>query len=286
MPAIWTALSASVRGALHEKMDRPNQDAVRVYWAGETLFLAVADGHGNTRSFRSQQGAALATECALEALRDFMWRNGPDAPLSSVRRQMENRLPREIVKAWRRAVRADIARDPFSPLDFAAFPEKAPTLRPNEELPFSGYLAYGATLLVAAVTRRYLAFLQLGDGDILLVHADGQVSRPWSREHAFYSTQTASICNGDAPFLFKARVEPRRSEAPALIVLATDGYSNCFSDDTGFFTVGTDLLNYLRTGGTALVQEKLAPWLSESSRDGSGDDITVALAARLSKLLP
>ena len=176
MPAIWTALSASVRGALHEKMDRPNQDAVRVYRAGETLFLAVADGHGNTRSFRSQQGAALATECALEALRDFMWRNGPDAPLSSVRRQMENRLPREIVEAWRRAVRADIARDPFSPLDFAAFPEKAPTLRPNEELPFSGYLAYGATLIVAAVTRRYLAFLQLGDGDILLVHADGQVS--------------------------------------------------------------------------------------------------------------
>jgi serine/threonine protein phosphatase PrpC len=280
MPATWTALSASVRGALHESRGQVNQDAVRVHRAGDCLFLAVADGHGSTRSFRSDRGAALATDCALRVLRDFTWRNGLDAPLSSVRRQMERRLPRALVVEWHRAVRADLARDPFSALDFAAFPEKAPVVRRGEELPFGAYLAYGATLIVAAVTPRFILYAQLGDGDILLVQADGSVSRPWSREHAFFSTETVSLCSAEAITQFKVRVQPRRGGAPALILLATDGYSNCFGDDAGFFTVGSDLLAYLRTNGAALVQEKLAHWLSESSRDGSGDDITVALAAR------
>ncbi len=280
MPATWTALSASVRGALHERLGRPNQDAVRAYRAGDTLFLAVADGHGSTRSFRSERGAQLATDCALRVLRDFLWKNGPDLPLSSVRRQMERRLPHLLIREWQRAVRADLAGDPFTAFDFAAFPEKAPVLRRGEELPFSAYLAYGATLIVAAITPRFIAYLQLGDGDILLVDAGGAVSRPWLRDHAFFSTETISLCSTEAASHFKVRVEPRRAQAPALVLLATDGYSNCFSDDDGFFTVGADFLSYLHQGGTALVQEKLAHWLSESSRDGSGDDITVALAAR------
>lgn len=284
MPPAWTPLSASVRGTAHEQQGKPNQDAVRVHRAADSLFFAVADGHGSTRSFRSDRGAALAAEGALRVLRDFIWRNGLDTPLSSVRRQLAGKLPRALVEEWRKGVRADIAADPFSPLDFAAFPDKTPVPKPGEELPFGAYLAYGATLLVAALTPRFIVYAQLGDGDILLVRKDGSVSRPWEREHAFFSTQTVSICSHDAVAQFKVHVEPRRANAPALIILATDGYSNCFDGDDGFFQVGTDFLNYLRTGGTALVQEKLAHWLSEFSRDGSGDDITVGLAARMSAL--
>jgi hypothetical protein len=76
----------------------------------------------------------------------------------------------------------------------------------------------------------------------------------------------------------------RSGAAPALVLLATDGYANCFTDDEGFFQVGADLLDYLREGGPAFVEEKLGPWLRESSHDGSGDDITVGLAVRLGAL--
>jgi hypothetical protein len=44
--------------------------------------------------------------------------------------------------------------------------------------------------------------------------------------------------------------------------------------------VGADLLAYLQAHGIDFVNENLNQWLGESSRDGSGDDITVGLAAR------
>ncbi len=276
-----------MRGSTHERDGRKNQDAVRLSCpsgASDSLFLALADGHGNSRSFRSDRGSAMATECALRLLREFDLRNGPDVPLSSIRRQMRTKWPRALLAAWLQAVRDDVEREPFSPLDFAAFPEKPPVIKPGEPLPFAANLAYGATLIVAAVTRRYILYLQLGDGDILTVRKDGRVSRPWPSDHAYYANQTLSLCSHNVEHHFKVKVEPRRAEAPALILLATDGYANCFENDRGFFRVGADLLGYLRAGGPTFVGEKLEPWLRDSSRDGSGDDITVGLAVRWTAL--
>ena len=288
MPAPWTALSASVRGAVHERDGRRNQDAVRLHAprnAADPLFIAVADGHGSARSFRSDRGSVLATECALRRLRVFMKKLGPKPPLSRLRREWETKWPRAMLADWHRAVRADIEKDPFSALEFAPFPEPPPVAVPGRELPFHAYLAYGATLIVAAVTSRYVLYAQLGDGDILLVHGDGHVSRPWPRGHAFFANETVSLCSHHAARQFHAKVVPLRGgAAPALILLATDGYANCFDDDSGFFQVGADLLEYLREGGTGFVEEKLGHWLGESSRDGSGDDITVGMAVRLNAL--
>jgi hypothetical protein len=283
----WTALSASVQGASHEKRGQGNQDAVRLKnpsGVEDVLLLAVADGHGSTRSFRSARGAAMAAECALRELRDFVRRLGPDAPLSRVRNQAKTRWPRALVAAWKSAVRAELAAFPFSQLDFAAFPEPPPVVKPGEDLPISAYLAYGATLLTVAITRRYILYSQLGDGDILTVQADGVVSRPLPRRHEFMANQTMSLCSRHAPGEFQIRVDALRGRVPALIMLSTDGYANCFGDDEGFFKVGADFLSYLRSKGVDFVGKKLGEWLRQSSQDGSGDDITVGLAARANAL--
>jgi hypothetical protein len=133
------------------------------------LLLAVADGHGSARSFRSERGSALAAECALRVLEDMVRKLRPDAPLSRIRRQAMTRWPQAVVRAWRSAVRDDLAANPFSLLEFAAFPETPPVVKPDEELPGTAYLAYGATLITLAITRRYILYSQLGDGDILAV---------------------------------------------------------------------------------------------------------------------
>ena len=280
MRSLWTPLSASARGSHHESAGRVNQDAVLVETGGHYLVMAVADGHGSTHSFRSDRGAAFATEAARSVLAGFMLRHGADVPLNVVRRQMETGTPQALVEAWKKSVEADLAQDPFSPLDFAAFPEEPPQFHPGEELPFSAYLAYGATLIAALITRRFIAYLQLGDGDILLVDRESMVSRPWPRDHAFFNTHTVSMCSHHAAEEIRMAVVPSRADGPALILLATDGYANCFADENGFATVGTDFLSYLREHGADFVQDKLGHWLGESSRDGSRDDITVALAVR------
>jgi hypothetical protein len=285
----WTALSASVRGASHEQGGLGNQDAVRMKnpsGGDDVLLLAVADGHGSARSFRSHLGSAMAAECALRELRRFIRRLGPEAPLSRVRMQAKTRWPKQLIAAWKSAVRSHIAANPFSAMDFAAFPEPPPKLVAGRELPITAYLAYGATLLALAVTPRYIFYSQLGDGDILTVQADGTVARPLPRRHEFMANQTVSLCSHHAPEEFQVRVNALRGAAPALIMLSTDGYANCFGDDEGFFKVGADFLSYLRAEGAAFVHEKLETWLRQSSQDGSGDDITVGLAARSNALPP
>jgi len=283
----WKALSASVEGASHLQSGLGNQDAVRLHnpsGANDVLLLAVADGHGSTRSFRSDRGSALAAECALRELNKFIRRLGPDAPLSRVRNQAKTVWPRTLLQAWKDAVRAELTTNPFTLFDFAPFPEPPPVVKPGQELPISAYLAYGATLLTVAITHRYILYSQLGDGDILTVRADGTVSRPLPRRHEFMANQTVSLCSHHAFEEFQIRVDALRGQAPALIMLSTDGYANCFGDDNGFFKVGVDFLDYLRAQGIDFVQEKLESWLRQSSHDGSGDDITVGLAARANAL--
>jgi hypothetical protein len=284
----WTALSASVQGASHEKIGLGNQDAVRLKnpsSADDVLLLAVSDGHGSTRSFRSDLGSAMAAECALRELGKFIRRLGPDAPLSRVRSQAKMRWPRDLLAAWKSAVRAHLALSPFTPFEFAPFPEPPPALEPgDDDLPISAYLAYGATLITVAITRRYILYSQLGDGDILTVQADGVVSRPLPRRHEFMANQTVSLCSYQAAGEFQIRVDALRGRAPALIMLSTDGYANCFGEEEGFFKVGSDILSYLRSEGTGFVEGKLEDWLRQSSHDGSGDDITVGLAARMNAL--
>ncbi|MCE0484002.1 MAG: protein phosphatase 2C domain-containing protein [Methylacidiphilales bacterium] len=289
IPSLWTALSASARGASHERNDQKNQDAARVRpprVGSDFLLLAVSDGHGNTRSFRSDRGSALAAEAALGVLANWIRKLGPRPSFSRVRRQARQWLPKAMIESWKSAVRADLATHPFTPFDFAAWPDKPPVIKPGEDLPVTAYLAYGATLLTVAITPCFVLYIQLGDGDIITVHADGRVTRPLPRHHELRANQTISLCSQNAWREFQVVVKPVGSVAPALVMLSTDGYANCFDNDNDFFQVGADLLAYLREQGVGYVDGQLAEWLRQSSHDGSGDDITVGLAARRSALRP
>jgi serine/threonine protein phosphatase PrpC len=282
----WIALGASVRGQMHRSLGQKNQDAVRlgaVRGPAGALLLAVADGHGSMRSFRSERGSAFATECALRGLCQLVRRHGPEASLAAVRRDVKNLWLRSLLAEWRAAVRADVRAHPFSPLDFAAFPD-LPPVASGGELPPNAYLAYGATLIVCAITRRYLVYAQIGDGDILAIDAHGKVGRPLAKRHEFFANQTSSLCTSHAFEDFQVKVEPVRAGGPRLVMLSTDGYANCFGRDESFFQVGGDFLAYLREHGVGFVREHLHEWLRESSREGSGDDITVGLAVRATAL--
>jgi len=63
-----------------------------------------------------------------------------------------------------------------------------------------------------------------------------------------------------------------------LIMLATDGYSNSFANDNGFTAAATDILEAIRSLGPHQTRIELPGWLRATSKGGSGDDITVAIA--------
>ncbi len=185
----WRVVGRSVQGATHRRRDLPNQDAL--CWlpdagVGSTVVLAVADGHGSRQSPRSQDGARFAVTAAVHELHDLV-ESAVDA-IQTVCDLAPVDLPNVFVDKWRRAVREDVDKTPFSSetSDDSELRGRVCMADP--------FLAYGTTLLVAAVTPTDLLLWQLGDGDILLVTDDGKVSRPVQGDVRLVANETTSLC--------------------------------------------------------------------------------------------
>ncbi len=275
----WWVIGESVRGASHIRADLPNQDALAWLPAsgeGCPLVVAVADGHGSAKSFRSDRGARFAVAVALAVMAEFLDGQGDEASLSAVKRLAEDKAPQEMARRWRELVEADLAAEPFTDEEWARL-EARDGARGRRKVEATPVLAYGATLLTALATDAYFLYLQLGDGDILTVSAEGEVSRPLPRDERLFANETTSLSGKDAWRDFRVGFQALSGPPPALVLLATDGYANSFVNDTAFQQVGIDLLAMLREDGVDAVRAGLPTWLEEASAAGSGDDITVAL---------
>lgn len=275
---MWWVMAASVQGASHQRANKPNQDAVGflpLSGLEETIVAAVADGHGSAKAFRSKTGSALAVNNAIEHLVAQVRTIGPDTSLTTVRRLAEEQWPRNLLHGWRKAVEDDWLSTPVTDVEKQTL-DAANTI-PSSECDFA---VYGTTLLACVLTPRFLVFLQLGDGDILVVSADGVVSRPLPHDERLFANETTSLGSARAWADWRTgfyALDPEKSQLPALIMLSTDGYANSFRDDAGFLQVPLDLLASIRLHGRDSVAQELSRWLTEATVGGSGDDVTVCL---------
>lgn len=262
---LWRVTGSSVRGRSHEVAGTPNQDAIA--WndgdgARHALVLAVSDGHGSPRCFRSDTGAKIAVSLALETLGEF--KDG--AHLSAAAQA----LPEEVVRRWKALVYEDIERRPFTQSDRSRFAGD-----PDDEL-----LAYGATLLAAAVVRDAIAYLQIGDGDIITTDERGTTARVFDKDPAIPLNETHSLCEPDASRELRVKVVPIDSSVPAQILISSDGYLNSFASDADFFLIGRDFRDMIAREGIETVGRQLPGILEETSGKGSQDDITLGIIKR------
>lgn len=289
----WTVIGERVRGASHVRRNEPCQDAWLSRHVGRSVLVAVADGHGSKRCPFSADGAQLAVETALDLLEELALqltaddaggtdilgagaaRQGESVPragrtlplLSMLEEYAGDKLPARLVGMWRNRV---LARH----------------LASDRPLHDDVLLQYGSTLLAALATEEFLLFLQIGDGDILAVGADGTVTRPLPQDERLIANETTSLCTDRAWEDVAVQLHPLTGrQAPALFLLATDGYANSFARPEDFERVGADTLSLMRRHGLDAVAAHLPDWLAETSAEGSGDDITVALLCRHS-LIP
>ncbi len=151
--------------------------------------LAVSDGHGGARHFRSQVGSTLAVHIAVGMAKEFLSKASATADLSQ--------LCQQIVQAWSVAVRSDLENNPLTEEELTVL-EKTDGANSRQSVVDRPELAYGATLLVAAVTRDRMIYLQLGDGDMLSVASDGTTTRPIEADQRLVANQTTSLCQPEA----------------------------------------------------------------------------------------
>ena len=285
--AIWSAIGATVKGASHLRSGKPNQDAMGwdpVQGKGTQLILAIADGHGSEKSFRSQHGSREAVDVVITKLRDAVSCMAEDTPLSTMKHHFESRLPVLLVQEWSERILDHLAAHPFTEDELTLLREKDGDSACEAVLK-KPLLAYGSTMLAVVVNDRYCCCLQLGDGDIVLVSANGDAERPLPKDDRLIANETTSLCLREAANDFRVSFQALAGMPPALLVLSTDGYSNSFQHEDGFLKAGSDFLAILRESGPMVIKEQLSVWLDETSRMGSGDDVTVLIAYRQDTIL-
>lgn len=262
----WDIAGASVRGASHLRSGIPNQDAAQWFLAPDrhSFAVAVADGHGARLHSRSQRGAQFAVAVAIAEVRSRIDER-PDAPLGRNLGELTARL----LQRWREAVQADVERDPLGA-------EQCATLA-RHGLDATG--AYGTTLLAAGVGAASGFVIQIGDGHSFFVTREGAATAVLP-SHDFPGDATYSLCLPEALDLIEARpVETEELGHIAGIVLSTDGYGKSFRDDGAAAQVKT-MVKRLGRESAAVMTPELETWLNRVSEIGSGDDISVVIAAR------
>lgn len=287
---VWGVFGESVIGASHVRNNLVNQDSIGWYARrsgkyGPPLVMVISDGHGSLKSFRSNTGADLATKRTRETIIQLLKSEMVTSDLTKIKRLLEERLPRDVVINWSKAVEKHRKENPFTEQELDLLEEKeGPTACKKVQENYK--IAYGATLLIALVSSSFIHILQLGDGDIFLVSDSGEVTRPLPKDERLIANETTSLAQEKAWQEFRSSFIPFAGNPPALILLSSDGYSNSFRDEESFLKVGKDILDLMRTEGPGIVRSSLSDWLKEASQAGSGDDISLGIIFREDAVQP
>jgi hypothetical protein len=183
---IWKIVAASVTGEAHLKQGKGNEDAFCLASRLDgSLLLTVADGAGSASY--GAEGAELATTFALEFLSEIELPTTEDALQALMQGTVQH--VHNVLETHATTKEKDIK-------DFAS------------------------TLLVAVLTRSYIAALQMGDGAIVGIK-DETVTKLTRATHGEYASETVFITSQD--YLEYCSCTVTSSENFTGIALLTDG---------------------------------------------------------------
>jgi hypothetical protein len=265
--ATWQVIAGSARGAAHRASGLPNQDAVASQDGPGGVAVAIADGHGHIRHFRSADGAALAVEVACRVAGEAAAGLAEDTGEKEAERAGQE-LARAVVAEWRSAVADQLGVRPYTVEEQFILDRSADT----------PVIPYGSTLLVAVIAAQWLVCAQIGDGDMLAVRPDGSSFAPVAGDDRLDGRRTTSLCQPDALASFRTGAHDLRQVPLAALLLATDGYGNAQADEPWQPSVGRDLAELAACRDRHWFGQEVPGWAERcASAEGSGDDATIAL---------
>jgi Protein phosphatase 2C len=267
-PSTWRILTATERGAAHVAAGLPNQDAVAAYPLDpHGAVVAVADGHGHRRHFRSARGSHLAVTIACQLAEGLPGRLANVAGAREVEDEARKVLVPAIAEQWRTAVSSHFGSEPFTA------EEEALRIAGDEAV-----VAYGSTLLLAVALRQWLVLAQIGDGDIVCILPDGGALLPLPGDPSLDGVRTTSLCQPGAVDEFRIAIVDMSITRLLGVVLATDGYGNAQLADPWPRVFCKDLQEMLDRYSPEWLAGQLPIWAGRcASGDGSADDTTIAI---------
>lgn len=255
----------------HLRRGLPRQDRTAVMEDAGLRIAAVADGHGSRRHFRSETGAAFACETALEVIRRAVTETG-EIPSSG---DAFEALMQTIAARWREKVQEHFAGHPWTVEE----KEEQENLLSEEQFASlldgkNPLIPYGSTLCAAFLQGGKWGAVQIGDGSLTVVTAQGEYLWPMPESIVNEGNKTASLCMNDPmrDFRWCCGEEP-----PAALLVYTDGIDKVLPPE------GNELISLLHwvIGNEAAGGENRESNLAETldrltQRSSIGDDLSIA----------
>jgi serine/threonine protein phosphatase PrpC len=279
----YHSFAYTTKGRVHQKEGRVCQDHSARYDGDGLRIVAVADGHSEANSFRSDRGAKFAVDCAITAIRAFVDQY-PEAPPGGVLDGVKTleglvgKLVQYIVSSWQESVERDYKEDPFTADELARCDARHRERLEREE-PFK---AYGSTLIAAAVTERYWFGFHIGDGRFTVQQADGTFAQPVPWDERCFLHLTTSICDyevNDRPRVH-CEIISEESPPPIALFLCSDGIDDNYpveDNEIHLYRLYSQIMDAFAADGFASASEQTEALCDAFAQNGKGDDTSLAI---------
>lgn len=273
------------QGASHIADNKPVQDRAASldisYGDGRhATALLLSDGHGNDIHFRSDVGAALAIEAAVEALPYILEvlpsrMNGKSASRGIVDSAClvdTDRTPADpecesAMRMFFTRINALWAKKVLGHWNSNPQPDQAPNL--------SGVArAYGCTLIGAVRADGFWFAFQLGDGACTCITSESDILSPIPGDSRCAMSRTTSMCiHGAGDFRYSYG-----TDIPPAMMICSDGLADCFEnhDELASKILAQIVLDNSANGFDS-VEADITGSMPELSRQFTGDDMSIAL---------
>lgn len=244
----YKSFAVTICGAEHTKVNKVCQDA-SMHYADDLFEIAiVADGHGSEDYFRSHIGSQVATEVALEILKQVAVdiSNLSRVELDSLKNDYEQQkslmddAKKKIVELWREKVKKDHDDNPFTDEEMKKASKKY--IQRYKEQSILDW-AYGTTLLAVVVTPNCWFALQIGDGNCIEYYNDKGFVESMPKDPYCEGEASSSLCQADALQSFRHYLS---FEFPQLVFVHTDGIDDSLLDDATrnevYLTIGASFV--------------------------------------------
>lgn len=299
------------KGSSHISSGKPCQDSGDSYQKDGIYIAIVCDGHGGESYVRSDRGSKLATEIAKEKILSFIAEIPPDVfsgkkgsvtsmptqnPLidkdrnqvdisslsesqielirqnhayiheSTKNQEIENlfrTLFSGIWESWKFAINVDAQESKFSKKE----KEKLGSQRIEK--------AYGTTLMAAVRTPDYWFAFHIGDGKLLACNRLMEWFEPVPWDCNCFLNITTSLCDRSPVEEFRYAFDGT-GDFPLAFTLGSDGIDDTFIKTELIHKFYSQLLCVFNDRNKEEAEELLKKHLSELSKRGSHDDMSVA----------
>lgn len=262
---MFRGIHATVIGDSHVRKGVVCQDSSGTYVTDTFGIAVVADGHGSAKHFRSDVGSRIAVKITIELLKNYMRRAEFQEQFQSHPDFILQQMEKQILMKWREAVEEYHQENPLTE------EEKQKVADSKNRTA----VIYGSTVLAAVIAEGFSYGMVLGDGGFVVLDEEGKLFIPIEDKNS-HANYTSSLCNTDAIHFFEHWYTRER---PAALFVSTDGLFKSFASEEDFLKYH-GLLAHMLTDKER-TEKSLQKNFEKRTREGSGDDISIALVYSL-----